>query len=130
MSVQVDHVPGLLAAEYAALTPERLEHVPVSHVRRHDAHASLVHEPVEPEVRHLGHGDEVDAEMEGEHGEDRVAVELVPGRIHRQHAIAVAVEGDAEVEAALAHRADEEREIGRAAAGVDVRPVGPVTRAR
>ena len=76
MAFEVDDVPRLLAAEHAALTADRLEDVPVADVRRHDADPSLAEQPVEPEVRHPRDGDELDAEVEGEHGEDRVAVEL------------------------------------------------------
>ena len=77
---------------------------------------------MEAEVRHHGHGDDVDAEMEGEHREDLVAVDRLAGPVDREHAVAVAVEGDPEVVAADAHRLLEQREIGRAAAVVDVRP--------
>ena len=94
----------LLAAEDAALGAKGLEHVAVADVGRHDPDAALGHEPVEAEVRHLGHRDEVDAEVEREHGEDLVAVDLAPGRVDGQHPVAVAVEGDAEVELRLAAR--------------------------
>ena len=100
---------------------ERLEHVAVADVGRHDADPVLAHQPVEAEVRHHGDGDEVDAEVEREDGEDLVAVDDVAFAVDGEHAVAVAVEGDAEVEAAVGHDALQEREVGRAAADVDVR---------
>ena len=58
----------------------------------------LRHEPVEAEVRHHRDGDEVDAEREREDREDLVAVERLAALVDGEHAIAVAVERDAEVE--------------------------------
>ena len=69
-----------------------------------DADAALLHQPVEAEVRHHRHRDDVDAEVEGEDGEDLVAVDGVAVAVDGEHAVAVAVEGDPEVEAARAHR--------------------------
>ena len=62
----------------------------------------------------------LDAEVEGEDREDLVAVDDVPVAVDGQHPVAVAVERDAEVEAAGPHRLLEEREVGGAAAVVDV----------
>ena len=90
----------LLAAEHAALAPERLEHVAVADVGRDDADGALGHQLVEAVVRHLGDRDEVDAEVEREHGDDAVAVDDLAALVDGQHAVAVAVEGDPEVEAA------------------------------
>ena len=81
---------------------------------------------MEAEIGHLRDGDELDVQLEGEDGEDLVAVYLVPRAVHGEHAVAVAVEGDAEVELSAGHGAREKPEVGRAAAGVDVRPVGLV----
>ncbi len=58
--------------------------------------------------------------MKREDGEDLVAVDRVPVTVHGEHAVAVAVEGDAEVVAAGADGRLEERQIGGAAALVDV----------
>ena len=54
---------GLLAAEQAAVLAQRLEHVAVADRRRDHADAVLVEQPVEPEVRHHRHRDEVDVEV-------------------------------------------------------------------
>ena len=94
---------GLLAAEHAALALQRLEDVAVADVRGDDADAALLHQPVEAEIRHLGDGDEVDAEVERKHGDDRVTVDRLAALVHGQHAIAVPVEGDAEVAALARH---------------------------
>ena len=63
----------------------------------------------------------VDAQVEREDREDLVAVDRVSLAVDREHAVAVAVEGDPEVEAAVVDDALQEREVGRAAADVDVR---------
>ena len=101
---QVDDVAGLLAAEEAVALTERLEHVAVADVRHDDLDPVLAHQLVEAEVRHHRHRDEVDAQVEREDGEDLVAVDRVPFPIDCEHAVAVAVEGDSEVEAAVGHR--------------------------
>ena len=88
---------GLLAAEDALLAAERLEHVAVSDVGGDDADPALLHQAVEAEVRHHRHRDEIDSEMEREDGKDLVAVDRVPVAVHGEHAVAVAVERDAEV---------------------------------
>ena len=130
MAVEVDDVPGLLAAEQRALATERLEHVPVADVGRQHPNAPVGHEPVKAEIRHRGHGNGVDAEGEREHGNDLVSVDDLPGLVHREHAVAVAVEGDAEVVGAVAHDVLQEGEVGRTAAHVDVRAVGRVRNRR
>ena len=58
------------------------------------------HQLVEAEVRHLRDGDDVDAEVEREDRDDPVAVDELAALVDREHAVAVAVERDAEVEAA------------------------------
>ena len=59
--------------------------------------------------------------MEREHGDDLVTVHLLAALVDREHAVAVAVEGDAEVAAARRARPAQQREVGGAAAVVDVR---------
>ena len=59
---------------------------------------------MEAEVGHLRHGDEVDPEVEGEHGEDLVAVDHGSLRVDGEQAVAVAVEGHSEVEVAAGDR--------------------------
>ena len=98
-SLEVDDVARLLAAEHGALAPQRLEHVAVADVGRDDADPVLPHERVEAEVRHLRDGDRVDAEVEGEDRDDLVAVDELSALVDREHPVAVAVEGDAEVAA-------------------------------
>ena len=105
---QVDDVARLLAAEQAVALTQRLEHVAVADVRDDDLDPVVAHQLVEAEVRHHRHRDEVDAQVEREDGEDLVAVDRLPVSIDREHAVAVAVEGDSEVEAAVSHRALEQ----------------------
>src|SRR5581483_10623011 len=123
---QVDDVARLLAAEQRPLALQRLEHVPVADGGRVHPDAVPLHERVEAEIRHHGHRDLVDAQVERERGHDLVAVDDLAALVDREHAVAVAVERDAEVEAAVAHRALQKGEVGRAAAHVDVRAVGRV----
>ena len=67
---------------------------------------------MEAEVRHHGHDDDVDAEGEGEDREDLVAVERLAALVHREHAVAVPVERDPEVELPPRNRPLQGREIG------------------
>ena len=55
--------------------------------------------------------------------DDLIAVDRRALRVNREHAIAVAVERDPEVEAVRANRLREQGEIGGAAAEIDVRTV-------
>ena len=64
------------------------------------------------------------AQVQRGEGEQLVAVDHRAGAIDGEHAVAVAVEGEAEVVAALADGLRERAEVGRADAGVDVAPVG------
>ena len=91
----------LLAAELATLAVQRVEDVAVADVGGDDADAVVVHQPVEAEVGHHRDRDEVDAEREREHRQQLVAVERRAGGVDGEHAVAVAVEGEAEVEAML-----------------------------
>ena len=86
----------------AAFPAQRLEDVAVADRRRDDSDSVLRHEPMEAEVRHHRHRDDVDAEGEREDGEDLVAVDDLAALVDREHAVAVAVEGDAEVESLAA----------------------------
>ena len=104
MVAQVDDVPGLLAAQQASLAIQRLEHVAVADVGRDHPDAAFFHQPVEAEVRHRRDGDEVGAEVEREDRDDLVAVDQLAVLVDREHAVAVPVERDPEVEAAVAHR--------------------------
>ncbi len=109
-----------------ALAPQRLEHVAVADVGRDDANAALLHQTVEAEIRHRRHRDRLDAEREREDRDDLVAVDRRARLVDREHPVAVPVERDAEVEAAVADGLAERAKVGRAAADVDVRPVGRV----
>ena len=60
------------------------------------------------------------SEMEREHREDLVAVDRVAVAVDREHPVAVAVERDPEIESALADGLLQQREVGGAAAVVDV----------
>ena len=118
-----DHVTRLLSAEHAALAVQRLEHVAVADIGRHDANPAVGHQRVEAQVRHRGDRDLVDAELESEDGDDLVAVHDLTMLVDGEQAVAVAVEGDPEVEPLRRHERLSAREIRRAAAEVDVHAV-------
>src|SRR5262249_35614905 len=73
--LEVDDVAGLLSAEDAALTLERLEDVAVADVRGEHADAVLPHQRMEAQVRHLGDDHQVDILRKREHREDAVSVD-------------------------------------------------------
>ena len=83
----------------------------------------LDHQPVEAEVRHHGDGHELDAERERQDREDLVAVERLAALVDGEHAVAVPVEGDAEMAPGFDHLVAQSNEVGGAAADVDVAPV-------
>ena len=84
----------------APVALERLEHVAVADVGGQHADPVLAHQRVEAEVGHHRHGDAVDLEVEREDRDDLVAVDRLAALVDREHPVAVAVEGDPEVEAA------------------------------
>ena len=63
-------------------------------------------------------------EVPGEDGDDEVAVDQGAASVDGQHAVAVAVEGQAQVEAVGPHDLLQRLEVGGAALGVDVAAVG------
>ena len=69
-----------------------------------------LHQLVEAEVRHHRDRDEVDVEVEREDRDDLVAVDQLAVLVDREHAVAVAVERDPEVEAELDDRALQQRQ--------------------
>src|ERR1700759_174564 len=64
------------------------------------------------------------AQVQRGEGEPLVAVDRRARAVHREHAVAVAVEREAEVVAAVADGLNKRPEVGRPDAGVDVAPVG------
>ena len=63
-------------------------------------------------------------QVEGQDRQDLIAVHQLAGVVDRQHPVAVPVEGEPELMAALAHRRPERVGVRRAALLVDVDPVG------
>ena len=121
----VDDVARLLAAEHAALL-QCLEHVPVADVGGDDAHATLRHEPVETEIRHLRDRHELDAEVERQHRENRVAVD------HLARSSTASIRSPSPSKATPVEplltvtSCCKDHGVGGAAADVDVRAVGLV----
>ncbi len=123
-------MPGLLPAEHPAAGAELLQHVAVPDPGGGDGDLGVAHRSVEAVVGH--HRDdhppagEAPGALEVQRGERHqlVAVHDLPGAVHGEHAVAVAVEGEADGVAAREHVARELAHVGGAAAGVDVAPVG------
>ena len=86
-----------------------LEHVAVADLGLDHRDATLAHRHLEAEVRHHGRDDGVRREatvLGHPHRADRhdlVAVDLVAVLVDGQHAVGIAVVGDAEVETLLRH---------------------------
>ena len=82
-----DHVPGLLAAERAAVAPHRLEHVAVADIGHATVDARLLERPLQAEVRHRRQHDEAagegarGAQIARQDGEDMVAVDGAAGGV-------------------------------------------------
>ena len=125
-----DHVAGLLAAEGEAGQLHRLEDVAVTHLRLPYADPGGLHRLHEAEVAHHGGHDRVVLQLTGlphrqrEDGQDLVAVDDLAVRVDREAAVGVAVEGEADVGTVLEDCLLQHVEVGRAAAVVDVDPVG------
>ena len=66
------------------------------------------------------------AQVQGGEGDELVAVDDGPGAVDRQHAVAVAVQREADRVAAVDDRLRQRVDVGRAAALVDVASVGGV----
>ena len=94
--------PGLLAAERPAALAQLLEHVAVADRRRGDLDPGVAHRGVEAVVRHHRDGDAVAGQAPGvaqvQRGErdQLVAVDDRARAVDGEHAVAVAVEGEAE----------------------------------
>ena len=122
----------LLPAEGEAAGPHRLEDVAVTDRGLLDPHARGGHRLVQAEVAHH-RGDEgvlcqppLLAQRDGQQAEDLVAVDDLAGVVDREAAVGVAVDGEAGVGPVLEHGLPQRGQVGRAAAGVDVEPVGAV----
>ena len=81
---------------------------------------------MQAEISHLRHRDQVDAELERQHGQDLVAVDRLAALVDGQHAIAVAVERDPEVEPLACNKLLQGAQVGGAATDVDVGAVRAV----
>ena len=120
---EVDHVPGLLAAERRPGREHAGEHVAVADLGHLDRDAVARHHPVEAQVRHRGDHHALDAAGEGDRGDDRVAVHGPAARVDREAAVGIAVERKAARRPGLAHRTGDGVEVRRAHAGIDVAAV-------
>ena len=104
-----DDVPGLLAAEHRPRDLHPLEDVLVADRRADDLAAGGLDRALQPAVRQDRHdeaaGQCVSLEpLEGEDAEDLVAVDDATRPIDRDQPVGVAVEGEADVGAALDDR--------------------------
>ena len=125
-----DHVAGLLAAERVAAGEQRLEHVavadvglddsiPASRIARWNPRLAITVDDHRVVAEHAAF-----AHVAGADRDHVVAVDDVAALVDRDQAVGVAVEGDAGMRALGRHRRLQPGRVGRAAAGVDVAPVG------
>ena len=120
----------LLAAERPAALAQHLEDVAVADRRRRDLEPGLAHRGVEAVVRHDRDGDAVagqtarSAQVEGRERDQLVTVDDDPVTVDREHAVPVAVEGEARVVTARDDGLRQRLDVGRPDAVVDVAPVG------
>ena len=93
----------LLTAEGETVHIERGQHVAVPDIGLTHPDAVRLHGQAEPEVGHDRHDDGVArqvapaGQVEGEEGQQDVAVHHRSGVIHRDHTVGIAVEGQAEI---------------------------------
>ena len=122
--------PRLLAAQRVPARGQGLEHVAVAHRGLDHVDAPLAHGQAEPQVGHHGDDHGVARQhaplvaVEGEDGDQVVAVDQLAPVIDHQHPVGVAVEGDAQVGAPLDHVGLQVAGVGGPAAVVDVDAVG------
>ena len=108
--VAEDDVARLLAAQAEPVRVERGQHVAVADVGLADADAAVLHGQAEAQVGHDGHDDRVAGQLprlgqvEGEQGQEHVAVDHAPGVVDGDDAVGVAVESQPEVGAAAHDR--------------------------
>jgi hypothetical protein len=104
--------------------------VTVSHRSGRHLDPRLGHRLVEAEVRHHGHRNTIPreapgrAQVQGAQRDQLVAIHHGARAVDRQHPVAIAVEGEAHVEAAGRHRLGKTLDVGGAIPLVDVAPVG------
>ncbi len=124
-------MPGLLATQIGADPPHLFQHVAVAHLGLQRPDTRLAQRAVQAEVGH-DRGDDQAAlqlaarrQMAGADGQNVIPVSHLPGLIHRDEAVAVAVEGQADPDSAGPHLFLEGFGVESAGAPVDVRPIGP-----
>ncbi len=123
--VEAQQVAGRLAPQLPAGLLQHRQHVAVTDVGPPELDAGLRQRPLQPEVRHLRADHRADQRAgvlarSREHVQQLIAVDQVAVVVDHQHAVPVAIEGDAEVRA---DRLDGDRHqlgAGGAAAVVDV----------
>jgi hypothetical protein len=121
-------VAGLLPTERPASLLQRSDHVAIADRRGLHLDSRVRHRPVKAVVAHHRHGNPtvkrpgVDQVTRAER-QQLVAVANPSLCVDRDHPVAVAVEGEADLSAAPANRIGQELRVGRAAAFVDVPPV-------
>ncbi|MNV05499.1 hypothetical protein D3C71_958400 [compost metagenome] len=127
--VQAQQVARRFAAKYPAAFHQRLVHVTVAHVAAHERQSDALQCLLQTEVGHQrAHHRAAQAAValprRRQHIQQVVAVDRVALVVGHQHAVAVAVEGDAQVRTHLTHLGGEIVDVHRTHAVVDVDPVG------
>jgi hypothetical protein len=127
--IQADDVAGVFAAQCPALFVQHFQHIAVAHLGPRKGDAEACQGMLEAEIAHQGadharYGFPAELRGLGDHVEDLVAVVHVTVGINHDDAVAVAVQGDAHVGAALQDSVADA--LGRRGADlvVDVHAVG------
>src|SRR5689334_10209995 len=129
VAIEAEKMPRVLAAAFPPALEKAFEHVAVADLRAHEVDSHLREAALEREV---GHQRADHAALQPRFGlavlhhrvEELVAVEERAVVIGHREAVAVAVEGDAEVRAVIDHRARHRLRVRGAALLVDVEAVG------
>ncbi len=121
---------GRLAAHIEAMGAHVLEHVAVADWRARERDCQRPEIAFEAEIGHHGRDDAglgeaaVGLPALRDHRQQLIAIDDAPALVGDEHAVAVAVERDADVGAHFLHFLAKRRGLGRAAFAIDVEAVG------
>ena len=124
--LQEDDVAGLLAADDGAIREHTLQNVAIAHGGLNHLEALLLHSDGEAQVAHDGRDDlgagelAAGGEVRTADSQDVVTVDLIALAVHKEHAIGVAVVGQADVSMGAQHELAQGLKVSGAALDIDV----------
>ena len=122
-------VAGLLAAQEQLFAPQRFHHAPITHIGGHDSHAHFAQRLVQAAVAHHGGDNALVAPFTRlrrrprDDGHDAITVHDLAALVDEHAAIAVAIQGDAQVRLVCADFMHQALQMRRTALAVDVRAI-------